>query len=114
MDIADSEGNPYKYFFVETEPSSGWDTSYTGQDNGLSIGGKTTIINAKAVPTTKDFSFTKAWYGIDSQLMNTWPANISITLYNSKNTKIGDFTLTSEGVSAEGYTWTASKNTDGT
>ena len=114
VDIADNDGNPYKYFFVETAPDSGWVTTYDGQDNGLSIGEKTTIINAKETPATKDFSFTKAWYGIDSQLLDSWPANISISLYNSKNTKVGDFTLTQTGGTASDYTWTASKNTDGT
>ena len=46
-------------------------------------------------PTT-DFTFTKAWCGIDNQLMDTWPSDISdisISLYNSKIEKVGDFTL---------------------
>ncbi len=113
VDIADEDGNPYKYFFVETAPSSGWETSYSGQETGLNIGDKTTITN-KEVPTTKDYSFTKAWYDFNGQIMDSWPAEISISLYNSKNTKVGDFTLTNEGGSGNGYTWTASRNADGT
>lgn len=47
VDIADEQNNSYKYFFVETDPSDGWETTYEGQEAGLDIDGKTIITNKK-------------------------------------------------------------------
>ena len=47
VESEDESGNAWSYYFVETSPSTGWLTTYSGQDDGLTDGETTTITNQK-------------------------------------------------------------------
>ena len=59
VDLDDLSGNAWEYYFVETDPTSGWTTTYSGQDpDGLTNGG-TTVITNKQEPQEGALRFAK-------------------------------------------------------
>jgi len=75
-------GKPYTYYVVET-PVTGYDTTYTGQDNGVKESGTIGIINTRK---TVNLSVNKTWVfanpsrvaQVDAEGGNKWPQGVTV------------------------------------
>ncbi|MBR1684692.1 MAG: LPXTG cell wall anchor domain-containing protein [Clostridia bacterium] len=67
----------------------------------------------KDEPETVGFTFIKVWEDLNSNITDTWREDITVSLYSQKG-KVADFELNSEGGSSGVYSWTGTKNGNGT
>lgn len=84
LDATNSSGQKY-YYYIEEDPSSDFDVSYSSNNDPGTSDGTITVTNKSTTQVQyKSFEFTKKWYdqfGYETD----WPKDITVTLTGTKD-----------------------------